>query len=75
MQTTAIRFSQTGGAEVLSPQTVPVAAPGAGEVLVRHAFAGVNFIDVYHRGGLYPVALPSESGWKRRAWSKKSAPV
>ena len=59
MQTTAIRFSQTGGAEVLSPQTVPVAAPGAGEALVRHAFAGVNFIDVYHRGGLYPVALPS----------------
>ena len=62
MQTTAIRFSQTGGAEVLSPQTVPVAAPGAGEALVRHAFAGVNFIDVYHRGGLYPVALPSGIG-------------
>ncbi len=62
MQTQAIRFSQTGGPEVLQLETLPLPAPGAGEVLLRHSVIGVNFIDTYHRSGLYPMPLPSGLG-------------
>ena len=58
----AIRFHQTGGPEVLSWEEVEVGAPGPGEARVRHHAVGLNFIDVYHRNGLYPVALPSGIG-------------
>lgn len=58
----AIRFDKTGGPEVLALEDVPGLAPGAGEVIVRNAACGVNFIDTYHRSGLYPVALPSGLG-------------
>lgn len=54
----AIRLHQTGGPEVLRAEDVPVPAPGPGEICLRVAAAGVNFIDTYHRAGLYPVALP-----------------
>ncbi len=60
--THAIRIERTGGPEVLQWQAVQVGAPGPGEVLVRHAAVGVNFIDVYHRSGLYPLQLPSGIG-------------
>ncbi len=60
--THAIRFAQTGGPEVLRWETVAVDAPGPGEVRLRHGAIGVNFIDVYHRSGLYPVSLPSGLG-------------
>jgi NADPH2:quinone reductase len=58
----AIRFAKTGGPEVLQLQDVDLPAPGPGEVRVRHTAIGVNFIDVYHRNGLYPVDLPSGLG-------------
>jgi NADPH2:quinone reductase len=58
----AVRFSATGGPDVLEYGPATVAAPAAGEVLVRHTAIGVNFIDTYHRSGLYPVALPSGLG-------------
>ncbi|HWA22648.1 MAG TPA: quinone oxidoreductase [Caulobacterales bacterium] len=58
----AIRFDKTGGPEVLALEDVPTPTPGAGEVLVRNAACGVNFIDTYQRSGLYPVALPSGLG-------------
>jgi NADPH2:quinone reductase len=58
----AIRFDKTGGPEVLALEDVPTPTPGAGEVLVRNAACGVNFLDTYHRSGLYPVALPSGLG-------------
>lgn len=58
----AIRFSQTGGPDVLRFETVAKPAPGPGEILIRHAAIGVNFIDTYHRTGLYPVPLPSGLG-------------
>lgn len=51
-----------GGPEVLRWEEVEVARPGAGELLVRHTAVGLNFIDVYHRIGLYPIALPSSIG-------------
>ncbi len=58
----AIRIHRTGGPEVLRLEDVPVPAPGAGEVLIRIESAGVNFVDVYERQGLYPVALPFTPG-------------
>lgn len=58
----AIRFDATGGPEVLYLADLPTPAPGPGEILIRHAAIGVNFIDTYHRTGLYPVPLPSGLG-------------
>lgn len=53
----AIVFESTGGPEVLQVQDVPQPQPGEGEVLIRVAAAGVNFIDTYIRSGLYESAL------------------
>jgi NADPH2:quinone reductase len=58
----AIRFHETGGPEVLRLEDVDVGAPAAGEARVRHTAIGVNFVDVYHRTGLYPLPLPSGIG-------------
>ena len=57
-----IRFHQLGGPEVLRVEDLPTAAPGPGEARVRHTAIGVNFIDTYHRSGLYKVPLPSGLG-------------
>ena len=54
----AIRIHQTGGPDVLQWEEVPVGEPGPGEVRLRQEAAGLNFIDVYHRTGLYPQPLP-----------------
>jgi NADPH2:quinone reductase len=58
----AIRIHRNGGPEVLVWEDVPVPAPGPGEARVRQRAVGVNFIDVYQRTGLYPVALPAVLG-------------
>jgi NADPH2:quinone reductase len=58
----ALRPKQTGGPEVLQIEDVPVPAPGPNQVLVRVEAAGVNYIDVYHRTGLYPLPLPMPIG-------------
>lgn len=58
----AIRFHQHGGPEVLQLEHVTTGQPGPGEVLLRHSAIGINFIDTYQRGGLYPVSLPSGLG-------------
>lgn len=58
----AIRLHETGGPDVLRCDAVPVPAPGPGELLIQVAAAGVNFIDTYHRAGLYPVPLPHTLG-------------
>ena len=60
--TRAIRFESFGGPEVLQYREVEVPAPGEGEARVAHRAIGVNFIDVYHRTGLYPLTLPSGLG-------------
>ena len=54
----AIRVHRTGGPEVLQVEQIDVAAPGPGQVLLRQTAIGLNFIDVYHRVGLYPQPLP-----------------
>ena len=59
----AIRIHATGGPEALALDEIAPVAPGRGELAVRVAYAGVNFIDVYHRSGLYPVEpLPARLG-------------
>ena len=58
----AIRFNKTGGPEVLQWEEVNVAQPGQGECLVRHKAVGLNYIDTYHRTGLYPMPMPSGIG-------------
>lgn len=58
----AIRIHQTGGPEVLRLETVEVGDPGPGQARVRHTAIGVNFVDTYHRTGLYPLPLPSALG-------------
>ena len=58
----AIRIHAIGGPEVLRWEDVSVGDPGPGEARVRHAAVGVNYIDTYHRSGLYKLALPSGLG-------------
>ena len=58
----AVRVHATGGPEVLRLEEVPIPTPGAGQVLIRVEAAGVNFVDVYHRTGLYPLSLPFTVG-------------
>jgi NADPH2:quinone reductase len=58
----AIRVHETGGPEVLQWESVAVGEPGAGQVRLRQLAAGLNFIDVYHRTGLYPQPLPFTPG-------------
>ena len=61
--THAIRIHETGGPEVLTWDEIETPAPGAGEALIRQTASGLNYIDVYHRSGLYPVpALPAVIG-------------
>jgi NADPH:quinone reductase len=61
--TMAIRIHETGGPDVLRWEDVEVGRPGAGQVLLRHTAVGLNFIDVYHRTGLYPLpGLPAVIG-------------
>jgi NADPH2:quinone reductase len=58
----AIRAVRTGGPEVLEAVDLPVPTPGPGQILVRHQAVGLNFIDTYHRGGLYPMKMPAVLG-------------
>jgi len=57
-----ISFAQIGGPEVLAVEAAPMPNPGPGEILLRQTAIGLNFIDTYHRSGLYPVPLPSGLG-------------
>jgi NADPH2:quinone reductase len=58
----SIRIHEFGDPEVYRYEEIPEPAPGAGQVLVAIEAAGVNFIEVYQRTGLYPVALPATPG-------------
>lgn len=61
--TKAIRIHETGGPEVMRWEEVTIGDPGPGEIRVRHNAVGLNYIDVYHRTGLYPLpSLPSGLG-------------
>lgn len=57
-----IQMDHSGGPEVLGVEEVPVEKPARGEVRLRQTAVGLNYIDVYHRTGLYPVELPAVPG-------------
>lgn len=54
----AIQISEFGGPEVMEYKEMPVPSPASGQVLVKLGASGVNYIDIYHRRGLYKVDLP-----------------
>jgi NADPH:quinone reductase len=58
----AVRIHVTGGPEVLRLEEVSLPAPAAGQIRIRHTAIGVNYIDTYHRSGLYPKPLPAGLG-------------
>ena len=62
MKSKAIRLNEYGGPEVLSYETIELPEPGPGEARVRHTAIGLNFIDTYHRTGLYPMDFPAGLG-------------
>jgi NADPH2:quinone reductase len=62
MKTHAIRIHEFGGPEVMQWEQLDLADPAQGEAQVRHTAIGLNFIDVYHRTGLYPTELPAGLG-------------
>jgi len=62
LKTNAIRMHEFGGPEVLQWEEVDLAEPTAGQARIRHTAVGLNFIDTYHRSGLYPLDLPTGLG-------------
>jgi len=72
--TRAIRFTRTGGPEVLELEEIALPEPKPGEALVRQRAIGVNFIDTYHRSGLYPLPLPSGLGSEAAGVVEKIGP-
>ena len=58
----AVRIHETGGPEVMQLEEVDLEAPLPGFVTVRNEAIGLNFIDTYHRSGLYPLPLPTGLG-------------
>jgi len=59
---TAVRIHAQGGPEVMQIEDVALPDPGTGEVVIEHSAIGLNYIDVYHRTGLYPLPLPNGLG-------------
>ena len=57
-----VKISKTGGPEVLELKEISLGKPSPDEVLIEHVAIGLNYIDTYHRSGLYPVNLPSGIG-------------
>jgi NADPH:quinone reductase len=66
-KTHAIRIAEFGGPEKMKWEEIDVPAPGPGELLLRQTACGLNYIDTYHRGGLYPIPLPSGLGLEAAA--------
>lgn len=62
MQANIVRIAAQGKPEVMKLEHVELAAPAAGEALIRQTAIGLNFMDVYHRSGQYPLSLPSGIG-------------
>ncbi len=58
----AVKISKNGGPEVLELKEIKLENPKSGEVLIKNQAIGLNYIDTYHRSGLYPVELPSNIG-------------
>jgi len=74
MRCHAIRIHETGGPEKLRWEEVEVGEPGPGQVLLRQTAVGLNYIDVYHRNGLYKMPLPSSIGSEAAGVVEKVGP-
>jgi len=70
----AITVNETGGPEVLRVAEASPPKPGSGEVLIRHKAVGLNYIDTYHRTGLYPVPLPYTPGLEAAGVVEEAGP-
>ena len=57
-----VQISKTGGPEVLEVKEITLDKPNADEVMIEHKAIGLNYIDTYHRSGLYPLKLPTSIG-------------
>ncbi len=62
MKANVIRCAAQGGPDVMLMESMELGEPGQGEVLIRQTAIGLNFMDVYHRGGQYPLTMPSGLG-------------
>ena len=63
----SIKIEKFGGPEVLTFKDTEIGKPGPKEVLIKNLSIGLNYIDVYHRTGLYPIPLPSGIGQSPRS--------
>ena len=72
--TRIVKIKKTGGPEVLKLETVNLEKPAPEDVTIEHKAIGLNFIDTYHRSGLYPVELPSELGIEASGIIKEIGP-
>ena len=69
-----VKIQKNGGPEVLEIQEINLGKPGNDEVLIEHKAIGLNFIDTYHRSGLYPLSLPSGIGMEASGIIKEVGP-
>ena len=69
-----ININKAGGPEVLELEEIKLSKPGAGEVLIEHVAIGLNYIDTYHRSGLYPLKLPTGLGMEASGIIKDVGP-
>ena len=74
MRCHAVRVHETGGPETMRWEEIEVGEPGPGQVQLRHTAIGLNYIDTYHRSGLYKIALPSVLGLEAAGVVEKVGP-
>ena len=70
----AVKINKNGGPEVLELQEITLRKPIKDEVLIEHVAIGLNYIDTYHRSGLYPLMLPAELGMEASGIIKEIGP-
>jgi NADPH2:quinone reductase len=74
MKARVVRIHKQGGPEVLGVEEIELAEPGSGEVLVRQTAIGLNYQDIYHRSGFYPLPLPSGLGSEAAGVVERAGP-
>lgn len=70
----AVKIKKNGGTEVLNVEEISLRKPIKGEVLIEHAAIGLNYIDTYHRSGLYPLMMPAGLGMEASGVIKEIGP-
>ena len=70
----AVKIEKNGGPEVIKIEEITLSKPGNDEVLIEHVAIGLNYIDNYHRSGLYPLKLPTGIGIEASGIIKEVGP-